>query len=86
MSLFNFQRTIRDFRFEPEVPISAKRRNFNPQNEAGIRCLTETPTAALKSSSFELTPNGKTTVANQLVEVRGFEPLTPALQTRCSAN
>jgi len=21
-----------------------------------------------------------------LVEVRGFEPLTPALQTRCSAN
>ncbi len=23
---------------------------------------------------------------SKLVEVRGFEPLTPALQTRCSAN
>src|SRR5207302_9084927 len=25
-------------------------------------------------------------IGNALVEVRGFEPLTPALQTRCSAN
>jgi hypothetical protein len=37
---------------------------------------------------FSLAPigNHQSQIGNALVEVRGFEPLTPWLQTMCSAN
>ena len=36
--------------------------------------------------AFEYSSINTAEIAYILVEVRGFEPLTPALQTRCSAN
>src|ERR1043165_5820430 len=50
--------------------LSTKCRNFNSQ--------------ILESSSSGL--NRQSQIGNSLVEVRGFEPLTPWLQTMCSAN
>jgi hypothetical protein len=53
--------------------LSTKRRNFNPQPAASNCC-------GIERSSYDGVS------AWIVVEVRGLEPLTPALQTRCSAN
>jgi hypothetical protein len=55
--------------------LSTKCRNFNVQ-------------AFLKRSSFDYLRFEISDLRSRetLVEVRGLEPLTPALQTRCSAN
>ena len=55
MSLFDCQRTsIWNFKFETSYSISTKRRNFNPQNEAGIRCRFSTSGCrSFKSSSSD---------------------------------
>ena len=43
----------------------------------------QVPTSA---SDFKFAFRDSKSAAVVLVEARGFEPLTPALQTRCSAN
>jgi hypothetical protein len=56
--------------------LSTRCRNFNVQ------------ASRLEGSSFDYLRLWKSQICDReaLVEVRGFEPLTPALQTRCSAS
>ena len=55
--------------------LSTKCRNFNIQRAH-----------MMNSRSSFVALNTQVSIDRCLVEVRGFEPLTPALQTRCSAN
>jgi hypothetical protein len=77
--------------------LSTKRRNFSPQSRSAFdvhheHSVAEPLSAQVSMSVFQI-PERKFEISNpiaqhirSLVEVRGFEPLTPWLQTMCSAN
>ena len=64
-------------------PLSTKCRNFSAQSKTGRSTFDASQTDTIKPADVTI---GNQQSAISLVEARGFEPLTPALQTRCSAS
>jgi hypothetical protein len=72
--------------FKDQNFLSTERRNFNVQSTLIERSTLDALVVDTANITTVTIGNWQSPIDNVLVEVRGFEPLTPWLQTMCSAN